>query len=131
MGYNYKSVEPVEGNSIIPRNFFKEDALLKVKKMLIENNEIKETNSKLEESYKKFEEATKRCKDNVYSIYYAACTKEREVNNAVSAFQRYLDLAENDKEIALNFFNKAYNDEVPDIKNAALLKLGITQKVEE
>jgi hypothetical protein len=130
IGYNYKSVESNEVNVITPYRFFKKEALAKVKKTLIDNEEIKVTNKELEEAYKKFEGKIEGCKDKVYSLYSAACTKEREINNAIAAFNRYLELAENNVDIALNFFNKAYIDENISIKEAALIKLGVIKKGE-
>ena len=44
----------------------------------------------------------------------------------MTAFSKYLTLSDNNSKVALNFFNKAYNEESAEIKEEALKRLNIT-----
>jgi hypothetical protein len=108
-GYDYKfpKVRILTVNTIM---LYKEADIIEVGEMLQENKEMKEGYQKIHTEYNKYMDSIKDIKDQVWEIVRTAKNKEYLLNEARKNFQKYMELANNDREIAETFFKNAYGE---------------------
>lgn len=75
-------------------------------------------------------EVSIKYKDFEYFMSFEfAREKEERIQNAQKAIANYKELAQGDEATALRFFEKAFNDEIPEIKNIALERSGYSRNI--
>jgi hypothetical protein len=112
IGSEYKTLQPMQDSyddkGIRPRMYFDKSALNAVKSQL---QDIKRARNEYDSQlarYTKFVESTKSIRDSVYNAVRDARNEKREFEAAQTLFRKHLALAENNRQIAENFFRLAY-----------------------
>lgn len=121
-GYDYKYPCLTETAPMKVMLYKKED-IDAVRRVLIQIKEAKEYNERIQKEYDKYLKSIDGCRNDVYQIYCEAMSKENSISLCVADYNKYVELAAGNKEIAMNFFEKAYEDEPEDIKKMALLRI--------
>jgi hypothetical protein len=106
-GYDRKFLKKVD-LSIETKKFFRKEDLEDNRGVLAANAEKKKHYDEQLKIYNAFLEATGRFEKEVYAHYWYILRLQREINEAYRRLACYLTLAEENREIAANFFRKAY-----------------------
>ncbi|HUW31821.1 MAG TPA: hypothetical protein VM223_09435 [Planctomycetota bacterium] len=107
-GYDYKWLEPVQDTEVSKHLFYRKEDVMRVKEALAENHRKRQTYDKQNQEYNEFLKATSAIGHEVWSVVDEARKKVAEIEHAKGIFQKHLQLAEGNEEIAKNFFKAAY-----------------------
>jgi hypothetical protein len=125
ISYDYRWAEKEVDLKIEEINLYKKEDILRttglIKARDLKKKEYEESKTK----YDKYLNATAKYKDCVWNIISEARSKEYSIQNAVDAFNKYKQIANNDESVALRFFDKAFSDEPNEIKEIALNRLNV------
>lgn len=125
IGYNYMWAEKLIDLQIVENPVYKQSDCLRVAPALQKQKGMKEDYEKSKSEYDKWLKSTSQYRDYVWGKIREAKTLEYEIQNAINAINQYKEISGGDIEIALNFFNKAFNDENQRVKELALARLGL------
>jgi len=125
-GYSHKWAERNIDGKIEERRFYKKEDVLRVAGLLQDMEKKRGIYNSAKSEYDKYLRKTTSCREHVWNIVNDAKDKEERIQNAQKAIENYKELAQGDEEVALRFFEKAFNDEPQEIKEIALNRLGIT-----
>jgi Cft2 family RNA processing exonuclease len=125
ISYDFKWAEKNVDLKIEEVSFYKKEDILRSTGLIKARDSRKEQYKKEKEKYDKYLNSTASFRDSVWSIISEARNKEYSIQNAITAFKKFLQIADNDESVALRFFDKAFFDEPQEIKDIALRRLDI------
>jgi hypothetical protein len=115
--YNYsdKYLKPLEDyetdqlGTIKQKPFYRKDTLLNIAPTKDKNKEIKEEYDQKVSEYNSAQDAADYIRVGIYSRYREVIKKYDDLETLQRTYNNYLQLAEGNKDIALNFLKKAYS----------------------
>ena len=110
-GYNYKFLKPAEETSVDTVKFYTEVQLLQYKDELEVYHKLKGVYDKLKKEYTAYLDSVRGIKSNVLDRVQVCKEEVERIENLKGQYSKYLELANQDSEIAKNFFVKAYSEE--------------------
>lgn len=111
-GYNYGYLVPESecNNTVRPVTYYKKSDVIDLAVQLEKAKRIKnENDSKLKE-WNKYQSDTSDIVSSVFKAVSDAKTEVAEIKQAQKVFQKHIELAEGNREVALKFFHDAYKD---------------------
>lgn len=122
-GYEYQYLESdgteIE-NTITSVFVYSRDEYAKLTTDLKDNKSLKRMYDTALSDYKEWVKQTSKIRDRVCDAIRSASNHQYQLQCAQQQMERYIQLASGDITIAINFFNKAYDNVPVDIKNAVL-----------
>lgn len=118
MDYRKKYIMPFESVvSIKKEKYYSKDAYFKISDDLEAISKAEKINSEREELYNKSLEKRKKIELEVMEAYYESLDYKRNVEEAKKMYEKYIELAEGNVEVAEKFFEKTeYYDFIDVIK---------------
>jgi hypothetical protein len=108
-GYDYKWAEPRE-LSVTPKKLYKREDIQAAAVELTRYKELKARYDNEQKEYLTFVESTQKYREKVMTAVNAAIDFFYNKEKVNTDFAKFIKLAENDTNIALNFLNSAYKD---------------------
>jgi hypothetical protein len=99
------------------KHFYKKEDVIPIKEAIKDSRKKQEAYKKEDEEYEKYLKSISSIRDEVYSACREAARFMARVEKAQQVYNKHLDLAENNVEIAMNFFKDAYKNDT-EIANA-------------
>ena len=93
---------------IVPEMLYEESVCHEWSKKLLEQKQLEEIYEKQKKDYDSNYNAGSNIRQEIHDTYYAIVEKYRNLNQLRNEYKAYLELAGQDKDIAIKFLRKAY-----------------------
>lgn len=105
--------------AVVAVSLYEKADIYRLKSVLQDNKRKKEETEKEERAFDKYNEAVSSIRNSIWGLVAEAKDKQREIDSAQEAYNKYLELSEGNEEIAKNFFRNAYKGK-PELIEAIL-----------
>jgi len=115
---DYKYAKPYDGSleTVDIKRVFSQPTYNSIKDVIASNKKVKEAYEKLRKEYDDEDEKSTEIIDGIYDAINTAKVRIDQFRNYKTRIVEYLQLANGDRDIAWNFFDKAYSVE-PSVKS--------------
>ncbi len=117
ISYTYKWLEQQTENAIKEVFYYKQEDIVRVKKVLVDSKAKKDAYKTQKDEYNEFLKKTGEMRANVWGVVNEAKSLQREIDLAKKTYEKHLDLADQDKQVAGKFFRDAYKGREDLIEN--------------
>lgn len=115
IGSKYPYTKKAVGYTIRPVSFYaRSDVLGRVRDILVRNKEIEKSNTEEAERYEREMKAVGEISKPIWADYYDCKNKSADLLRIVRVYKQYLEDAENNAFIAMNFLGRAFTTDQID-----------------
>lgn len=110
IGYNYRYTKPVIDSAVSKVMYYKQEDITRVQPALARNKAKLNEYEPAMKAYNQYTKETSGIRQRVYSAISEARDLQEEIDLAKKQYDKYLVLADNNTEIAENFFRNTYKN---------------------
>ena len=108
-GYDFKYPTAITDQPA-PVFLYSKEAIDRHAAIIVNHKEAKEAIEDHRKDYEEYKKAMTKVRTNIWNAISEAQSKQRKVDEARNTFEKYIELANGDKAVAIKFFKKTYKD---------------------